>query len=113
MVKNEDALICDFAETYHVLDWRALPVKLAATLACGLRGNSRSVQLLTGSKVTDEQLLLAAVADGVKLISWQLGGDKKNRPESIVQRLTEAKQQAVGFASVDEFRAWHKKHMEG
>lgn len=70
MMKNEDALICDFAETYHVLDWRALPVKLAATLACGLRGNSRSVQLLTGSKVTDDQLLLAAVVDTAKVISW-------------------------------------------
>lgn len=113
MMKNEDALICDFAETYHVLDWRALPVKLAATLACGLRGNSRSVQLLTGSKVTDDQLLLAAVVDTAKIISWQLGGDKKNRPESIVQRLTETKQPTAGFDTVEEFRAWHKKHMEG
>lgn len=113
MLKNEDALICDFAETYHILDWRALPVKLAAILACGLRGGSRSVQLLIGSKATDEQLLLAAVADGVKLISWQLGGDKKNRPESIVQRLTETKPKAVGFATAEEFRAWHKEHMEG
>ena len=32
-----DELVCDMAETYHVLDWRALGLPLAATLAgaCG------------------------------------------------------------------------------
>ena len=34
---GEDELVCDFAETYHILDLRALPVPLAATLAWGLR----------------------------------------------------------------------------
>ena len=28
-----DELVCDMAETYHVLDWRALGLPLAATLA--------------------------------------------------------------------------------
>ncbi len=113
MMQHEDALICDFAETYHVLDWRALPVKLAATLACGLRGNARSMMLLSGNKATDEQLLLAAVVDAAKVISWQLGGDRKNKPESIVEKLTEAKKPTVGFATVQEWREWHKEHMEG
>ena len=29
----EDELICDMAETYHVLNWRELPLKTAAILA--------------------------------------------------------------------------------
>ncbi|MFQ9761829.1 MAG: hypothetical protein ACLRYE_00775 [Gemmiger formicilis] len=32
-----DELTCDMAETYHALDWRALGLPLAATLAAGLR----------------------------------------------------------------------------
>lgn len=30
---SEDALICDFAETYHIYDYRSLPLRLVATLA--------------------------------------------------------------------------------
>ena len=30
-----DELVCDMAENYHVLDWRALGLPLAATLAGG------------------------------------------------------------------------------
>ena len=37
-----DELVCDMAETYHVLDWRALGLPLAATLAGGLRETSRT-----------------------------------------------------------------------
>ena len=29
----EDELICDMAETYHVLNWRELPLKTAAIAA--------------------------------------------------------------------------------
>ncbi|MBO7722484.1 MAG: hypothetical protein J6S27_01735 [Thermoguttaceae bacterium] len=28
--EDETALICDLAETYHILDWRALPLRTAA-----------------------------------------------------------------------------------
>lgn len=34
---DEEALICDFAETYNILDWRELPCRTAAILASGLR----------------------------------------------------------------------------
>ena len=43
-----DELICDFAEYYNVLDWRALPLPLAAVLAAGLPEGSRSVRRLAG-----------------------------------------------------------------
>jgi len=38
---DEDALVCDLAETYHVLDYRMLPLKTAAALASGLRSDAR------------------------------------------------------------------------
>ena len=33
---DQNALICDFAETYGIYNYRALPVSLLATLAVGL-----------------------------------------------------------------------------
>lgn len=41
IVTDEDSLICDLAETYHVFNYRELPVKLLATLSVGLRADSR------------------------------------------------------------------------
>lgn len=38
---DEDALICDFAETYHIYDYRSLPLHMAGIFACGLRPDSR------------------------------------------------------------------------
>ena len=35
-----DELVCDMAETYHVLDWRALGLPLAATLAVAMAGGA-------------------------------------------------------------------------
>ena len=43
---GEDALVCDFAEQYGVLDWRAHGARLAAALAVGLRPYARIWQLL-------------------------------------------------------------------
>ncbi len=41
---NEDALICDLAETYGLLDYRAHGARLIATLAAGLRPGARIFQ---------------------------------------------------------------------
>ena len=46
MAVNRDALICDLAETYGILDCQALPALLLATLSCGLRADSRIVHFL-------------------------------------------------------------------
>ena len=46
------------AETYHILDYRALPATLLATLVAGLRENSR---IRSGKLRTSTALLAAAV----------------------------------------------------
>lgn len=50
ILTDEDALICDLAETYHVLDYRALPLKTAAALASGLRADARIFEVLKKQK---------------------------------------------------------------
>ena len=66
---DEDALICDFAETYHIYDYRSLPASMAATLAVGLRDDSRIkrkiIQEESGLRVSSTELLLSILIDRV------------------------------------------------
>ena len=59
----EDELICDFAETYHILDYRSLPPALVAKLAAGLREDSRVKARLSGYQVTLDVILNALTVD--------------------------------------------------
>ena len=84
--RDEDALICDFAETYRILDYQAIPCRTAATLAAGLPGGSRIRRSLSNLRVTPEVFLLAACADALNLLVWFQSKDGKkniNRPKSI------------------------------
>ena len=57
---DEDALICDLAETYHIYDWQSYPLGLIATLAAGLRDDSRIKMRLAGCRVRPLFFLSAA-----------------------------------------------------
>ena len=88
---SEDDLICDFAEYYHVLYWRELPLKLAATLAIGLPADSRSKRRISGIDVPIETLLLAKITDLLATWVWwnsEDGSKGRNRPQSVVAALT-------------------------
>lgn len=92
---DEDALICDFAETYRILDYRALPVNLAATLASGLGENSRIVRAMRSEKMSLDTTLLAMAVDKIANLVWMLSDDGKknrNRPESVLKQLLERPQ---------------------
>ena len=89
--EDETALICDFAETYGVLDWKALPLRTAAALASGLRDDSRIKMRLAGVQADQETLLLAAAVDRLSLLLWAKTKDAekgRNRPISIFDKLT-------------------------
>ena len=108
---DENALICDLAETYHIFDYRSLPVKTAATLAAGLREDSRIKMKLTGREVSQDTLLMGVIADRIGLLIYQLGGADGDPPESIAEKLMNVKDEnAVDtFDSPEEFRAaWNK-----
>lgn len=105
---DEDALICDLAETYGITDMRRIPVGILSALAAGLPDESRSMRKITGRRLTLTEELLAAILDGVNLLLWQRtkdGAYNRNRPESILEKLTEKPKEkdTVGFASGEDF----------
>ena len=114
---DEAALRCDFAEVYHVLDYRALPARQAALFACGLPDGSRIVRRLTGASAAQETVLLAAIADAVRILVWQNtrdGMDGRNPPPSILTAITaDKKTDGIGFASAEEFDAWRSGMLGG
>lgn len=108
IVTDEDALTCDFAETYHIHDYKRLPVDYAATLASGLRDNSRIKLKLSGARVSTEIQLQAAAVDALNFLVWAKTKNAKhgtNKPKSIYEALTsEPKQdEYIGFDSAAEF----------
>ena len=55
---DEEALVCDFAETYRIYNYKEIPCKMAAIYAKGLKENARIKMKLAGVKVTLEDMLL-------------------------------------------------------
>lgn len=87
---DEEALICDFAETYRIYDYKSLPLRTVGTFACGLRHDSRIGMRISDSKLTTDQTLLALVADNTRAIAWLNSSDGAkgiNRPKSLVEAL--------------------------
>lgn len=116
---DEAALTCDFAETYQIYDWRALPATYAAILAAGLRESSRIKMRLSGSKLAAEQLLLASIADHVRILVWQNttdGHSGENPPQSMLSLMLNPDvndSESEGFTSPDEFNAWRQTMIGG
>ena len=83
-------MICDLAETYHILDYRQLEPVLVATLMAGLPDTARLKLKYGSSRINFDRLLLAAVLDGVHILSWMQSKDGmhgRHRPESVVKSL--------------------------
>lgn len=116
---DEDALICDFAETYGVFDYKGLPVKTLAALAVGLRKNSRIKMKIRNEKVDMKTILLAAIADRLGLLVWfksEDGAKNQNRPKSILESLQEqnSEDNACVFESGEAFKKeWERLAGEG
>ena len=111
---DEDALVCDLAETYHIYDYRSLPVHLVATLSAGLRDDSRIKMAAAGVPATQDTLLLATIADRVEAFRYGFSEDASkgiNQPISLVAVLYGEKPErrnksgVMSFATIDEFEA--------
>lgn len=103
---DEDALICDLAETYRIYNYKALPLQTVGVLACGLRDNSRIKMKMSDMKVDSDTILNAIIADRLAVISWQIAGDANNpHPESIYQKLMgyEKETNNMSFDTGDDF----------
>lgn len=118
---DEDALICDLMETYHIANMDDYPANFVATLAVGLRDDSRIKMRLKDSKLTLEQGLLVLLLDALRINNWMHTKDaqkKRNMPKSLYRQLLgmdepgEKKYDLRHFDSVEEYEAWHKANME-
>lgn len=96
-----------------MLDWRRLPLRLAATLAAGLGEDSRSRRALAGGVPPSQAILLATIADGVNTLIWMFGFEKgAARPPSIRDKLLnigdepeEPESEYRGFDTAEELQA--------
>jgi len=70
MAKYPDELTCDMAETYGVFDIKRVPVKLLATLAVGLRVDSRVMMAKRGALVNTQTVLLAKLIDVLRGVEY-------------------------------------------
>ncbi|WP_270597385.1 DUF5361 domain-containing protein [Enterococcus asini] len=91
MIKlDEDALICDLAETYHIFDYEQLPLTTVAVFSCGLREDSRIKMRLANQMVTMDTMLSATIVDRLGTLIWfktKDGQKGKNRPPLILESL--------------------------
>lgn len=97
------------AETYHIFDYRSLPVQRVATFCMGLRRNSRLKMKLMNSKVPFETLLMAVAVDQLKILVWSKTKDAQkgmNKPKLIAENLMNVQIQHsnnLSFSSPEEF----------
>ena len=108
---DEDALICDLAETYHIYDYRSLPLKTVATLSAGLRDDSRIKLKAAEASVGLDTVILAAIADNLTMLRAGMSSKNKGEPFLFSEALQgERKSKKIkGFNTSAEFEAALKR----
>lgn len=114
---DEDALICDLAETYHIFDIKAVSVTTLARLSCGLRENSRIKMKLTNREVSFDTWLYAAVLDELRWLHWAKtkdGDRNRNHPKPILEVISKKNEdKPTSFNSKEEFDRCREKILKG
>lgn len=116
---DEEALICDLAETYHIYDYRQLPPARVAVFAIGLKENSRIKLKLSDQKVSIDTLLLAGIMDRLSVLVWgqTVDGQKgRNKPKMITDSLTKkekAESDVIVFNSGKDFEKTRQRLIGG
>lgn len=119
MIKiDEDALICDLAETYQIYDYKQLPPTKVAVFSLGLRNDSRIKMKLSGQVVPLDTMLLAAIADRLSTLVWMQtkdGQKGRNRPKMLTSLLTNTKQEndIESFHTGEEFEKARRRLIGG
>ena len=106
---DENALICDLAETYHIYDYKKLPLTQVAIFAIGLKDDSRIKMKMSDQLVPMETLLFAGIVDRLNILLWRQTKDGQkgvNRPSMIFDTLTVKKAKetdAIVFSSGEDY----------
>lgn len=116
MIKlDEDALICDLAETYQIYDYRQLPLLKVAVFSCGLSEDSRIKMRMSNQIIPMETLLLAGLSDKISVLLWTKtkdGQKGRNRPPMILDAFNQNKtkqRETVVFNSGEDFEERRKE----
>ena len=111
---DEDAVICDLAETYQIYDYKDMPPDKVAIFCSGLREDSRIKLKMTDQKVKLDTMLLASMVDKLSLLVWTKtkdGQNGRNKPTSLVESINKpvkVKEELV-FTSGEEFEKARNK----
>lgn len=115
---DENALICDLAQTYHIFNYKELPINTVATLSVGLSDDSRIKKKLRNVQSLPAYLVDAFIVDALNILIWQNtadGSKGENRPDSILQKMLGESEESdmLTFASGDDFEKYRKELING
>ena len=116
-----DALVCDFAEYYHIYDLASIKARTAAVLACGLPPDSRTIRQLSGQKLTLDTYLQAGILDSMQMLIYlylkKNYKGKYKKPESIINKLSglgkEDENEIRSFRTAEEFERARAQLLKG
>lgn len=113
LVIDEDAVICDLAETYRIYNYRNYQPTYIATLAAGLRDNARIKLKMNDMAYPLETMLMVSAVDKLSLLLWAKtkdGASGRNRPKMLIDTLLKnTDQDLVSFETSEEFEDTWKK----
>ena len=112
---DRTAVICDLAETYHIFSMEQLPMRMVATLACGLKADSRIMTKMAGVKVSPPLLLLGAlIVDEIRALRFGLAGDKTTKPVFVTDLMADGlpEKELKGFSTVHDYEEARRKIIE-
>lgn len=105
---DEDALLCDLAETYGIYDMAGVPIGTLAVLASGLREDSRIRMKMAGQAAELKTAILAGIFD-------RLGAMMGYKGTPISETLTPKKKEddVMTFRTPEEFEDARKRIING
>lgn len=109
---DEEALICDLAETYNIFDYKKLALNELAIFACGLRDDSRIKLKMSKNILSPNQFLLAGIQDRLSLLVYSKTKDAekgKNYPKLILDSF---ENKIDSFSSGEDFMKERERIMK-
>lgn len=111
---DEDALVCDLAQTYSIYDYKQLPPKTIAAFSVGLEDKSRIKMKLSGLTVRIETMLLAQIADAINTLVWMNSKECRNgskRPKSLIKAILnpDKDEKIKSFRSGSDFDSYRRE----
>lgn len=112
---DEEALICDLAETYHIYDYKQLSPSKIAVFSIGLRETSRIKMKINNQMIPLETILIAGINDKLSVLLWRQTEDAqkgRNKPKFILDSLfpqSKKDKNEIVFTSGEEFEKARQK----